>query len=115
MRLNSRDQNGEEDIGFTEKKAGNPISPTIQQMQNQTTTTLNKFSNFGFFAGSPRATHHVGDKGNIMQQDDEIEVSIEEAIEENLNHFENEKVKKGTGFGRMPLTATKSPANFGGK
>ena len=35
------------------------FSPTIQQIQNQTTTT-NKFSNFGFFAGSPRATAVAG-------------------------------------------------------
>jgi hypothetical protein len=42
------------------------FSPKIQHIQNQTATT-NKFSNFGFFAGSPRATATAGVKGNIAQ------------------------------------------------
>jgi hypothetical protein len=40
------------------------LSPKIQYIQNQTATT-NKFSNFGFFAGSPRATTMAGVAGNI--------------------------------------------------
>ena len=45
--------------------------------------TTNKFSNFGFFAGSPRATARVQVDGNIDNcKDDDIEVSIEENIEE---------------------------------
>lgn len=47
--------------------------------------TTNKFSNFGFFAGSPRQTALVDVHGNIDScKEDEIEVSIEEAIEENI-------------------------------
>ena len=61
------------------------LSPTIRHVQNQTHTT-NKFSNFGYFGGasSPRATAMVGVAGNIENQEDDIEVSIEEAIEDNL-------------------------------
>jgi hypothetical protein len=40
------------------------FSPKIHCIQNQTATT-NKFSNFGFFAGSPRATAMAGVAGNI--------------------------------------------------
>lgn len=69
--------NGEEfNVNATATKV---FSPTIQQLQNQTTTT-NKFSNFGFFAGSPRATAVAGVQGNIDQaEDDEM---IEESIED---------------------------------
>ena len=49
--------------------------------------TTNKFSNFGFFAGSPRQTHLVNAQGNIDScKEDEIEVSIEEAIEDNTQN-----------------------------
>lgn len=59
------------------------FSPKIHSIQNQTATT-NKFSNFGFFAGSPRATAMAGVAGNIAQYEADGYVDIEEAIEENL-------------------------------
>ena len=62
------------------------FSPKIHCIQNQTATT-NKFSNFGFFAGSPRATAMAGVKGNIGQYEADGIVDIEEVIEENLNAF----------------------------
>jgi hypothetical protein len=40
------------------------VSPKIVNLYNQTATT-NKFSNFGFFAGSPRQTAMAGVSGNI--------------------------------------------------
>ena len=56
--------------------------------------TTNKFSNFGFFAGSPRQTALVDVHGNIDQnKEDEIEVSIEEAIEENIEQINKERVR----------------------
>ena len=56
--------------------------------------TTNKFSNFGFFAGSPRQTHLVDAQGNIEQcKEDEIEVSIEEAIETNIEQINKDRVK----------------------
>ena len=56
--------------------------------------TTNKFSNFGFFAGSPRKTALVDVHGNIDScKEDEIEVSIEEAIEENIAQINKDRVK----------------------
>ena len=91
-------------MGFEEDEVNNDIeetavkpllSPTaiVHQQQNQTHTT-NKFSNFGFFAGSPRQTAHVDIDGNIEQsKEDEIEVSIEEAIEENITELDKDRVR----------------------
>lgn len=81
--------------GNVEETAIKPLlSPTImQQKQNQTHTT-NKFSNFGFFAGSPRTTTLVDVHRNIDTcQEDLIEVSIEEAIEGNIAKIDTERVK----------------------
>lgn len=56
--------------------------------------TTNKFSNFGFFAGSPRQTALVENQRNIDScKEDEIEVSIEEAIEENIDQINKDRVK----------------------
>ena len=49
--------------------------------------TTNKFSNFGFFAGSPRATHMVGAQGNIQDEDTNVvEFQIEESIDCDQNY-----------------------------
>ena len=68
-----------------EETATKPLlSPMIMRQKSNQMRTTNKFSNFGFFAGSPRQTTLVDVHGNIEQcKEDEIEVSIEEAIEEN--------------------------------
>lgn len=53
----------------------------------------NKFSNFGYFNGatSPRATATVGMQGNIGNEENEIEVSIEDEIEANLVNMSHRK------------------------
>lgn len=66
------------------------VSPKIVNLYNQTATT-NKFSNFGFFAGSPRQTAMAGVSGNINQDEQECVVDIEEAIEENLEHVTRQR------------------------
>ena len=43
----------DDNVDIEETAVKGLLSPTIHQQQNQTHTT-NKFSNFGFFAGSPR-------------------------------------------------------------
>lgn len=83
---------------YIEETATKPLlSPMIlRQRSNQQTQmqTTNKFSNFGFFAGSPRQTHLVDAQGNIEQcKEDEIEVSIEEAIETNIEQINKDRVK----------------------
>jgi len=81
--------------GDLEETAMKPLlSPTIMhQKQNQTHTT-NKFSNFGFFAGSPRTTTLVDVHRNIdICEEDQIEVSIEEAIDGNIAQIDKERVK----------------------
>ena len=77
-----------DDVDIEETVTKPLLSPMIQHQKstvNNQMQTTNKFSNFGFFAGSPRQTALVDVHGNIDQShEDEIEVSIEEAIEENI-------------------------------
>ena len=88
-RLNTHGQSvasqGEGEETTTNFNVGHPdvLSPKIHLQAG----TTNKFSNFGFFAGSPRATHLVGVEGNISDdgnKDNIVEFDIEEAIEENI-------------------------------
>ena len=80
-----------------EETATKPLlSPMIihQKSQQAQMLTTNKFSNFGFFAGSPRQTCLVENQRNIDScKEDEIEVSIEEAIEETFDQINKDRVK----------------------
>ena len=85
------------DVDIEETATKPLLSPMISHQQQTQMQTTNKFSNFGFFAGSPRQTTLVDVHGNIDQcKEDEIEVSIEEAIEDNIEQINKERIKSLT-------------------